>query len=176
MEAAKHRTTTFIDPRVQGSLIRRVVMHWVCFIVTSIAAITLLQLVLGNPEKTFVEHLISAGRQYALFFIVLLALLPAFILDTIRLSHRFAGPIYRLRQTIKAVTNGKPFTPIRFREHDFWSEVANEFNEMMEQVSASDTSLKQHKPSPIENGPLPPSNEPGTPQAFQQQVSEVEIK
>ena len=136
MSKAHYRKSTFIDPSVQGTLVKRVVMHWICFIVTSIAAITLLQMVLGDPSKTIAEHMESAAKQYALFFIVMLTLLPAFVLDTIRLSHRFAGPIYRLRQTFRTVAAGKAFQPIRFRNGDFWKDIAGEFNEMMEALDA----------------------------------------
>ena len=58
-------------------------------------------------------------------------LLPVFILDTIKLSHRFAGPIYRLRNTIRSLAQGEEFRPLKFREVDFWQSLAEDFNVMV---------------------------------------------
>jgi nitrogen fixation/metabolism regulation signal transduction histidine kinase len=60
-----------------------------------------------------------------------------FIVDTIKLSHRFAGPIYRMQQTIRSLARGGAFTPIKFREFDFWQNMAEDFNQMVERLTAA---------------------------------------
>ena len=50
-------------------------------------------------------------------------LLPVFVVDTIKISHRFAGPIFSLRRTMREVAEGKPPRKLKFREGDFWHEL-----------------------------------------------------
>jgi hypothetical protein len=72
---------------------------------------------------------------------------PVFIVDTIKLSHRFAGPIYRLRNVIRGMAQGEPFKPLAFREMDFWQGLAEDFNEMVEKItSASDADKTELEP------------------------------
>ncbi len=69
------------------------------------------------------------------FLLVMLFLLPVFVHDTIKLSHRFAGPIYRLRQTIRSIAQGNPAKRLKFRDYDFWQGLAEDFNTMVERLS-----------------------------------------
>jgi hypothetical protein len=62
-------------------------------------------------------------------------MLPVFIVDTIKLSHRFAGPIYRLRNVIRGMADGEPYKPVLFREKDFWQGLAEDFNQMIERIT-----------------------------------------
>ena len=142
----KHRTTHFVDRTVQGALARRVLVHWVMFLTMSIVSVTLMQVLLGDPSKTVFEHIAAAGSRYALFLIVLASLLPAFVLDTIRLSNRFAGPICRLRNALKNAAEGQPHQPLKFRGTDFWQGLADDYNAMMERYAAG-TLARSTEPS-----------------------------
>lgn len=51
-------------------------------------------------------------------------------------SHRVAGPIYRIRKSMEAVTKGNMDVRIRLRDHDKLVEVADAFNEMMDTLAA----------------------------------------
>lgn len=132
--ATKQRTTHFVDRSVQGALARRVLVHWVLFLFTSIVAVTLMQILLGDPNRSIFDHAAAAASRYALFLIVLLSLLPAFVLDTVRLSNRFAGPVCRLRSEFRQVASGAPYEPLKFRGRDFWQGLATDYNAMMERV------------------------------------------
>jgi hypothetical protein len=48
--------------------------------------------------------------------------------DLVRLSHRWVGPILRLRSALNALSRGESISPIRFREGDYWQELAGDFN------------------------------------------------
>ena len=43
-------------------------------------------------------------------------------------SHRIAGPLYRLTQDLKGMTEGKAIRDVRFRKGDFFPEIAEAFN------------------------------------------------
>ena len=57
-----------------------------------------------------------------------LVLLPAVIFDLLRLSNRFAGPMFRLRRSMHDLAQGRPVAAVRFRHADFWQEFADDFN------------------------------------------------
>jgi hypothetical protein len=134
--AHQGRKKTFVDPKVQGALVRRLVLHWCAFIAVAGLVAFCLQ-VLSNPFTSVREHAENVWWTHGPFLLVLVFMLPVFIVDTIKLSHRFAGPIYRMQQTIRSLARGGAFTPIKFREFDFWQNMAEDFNQMVERLTAT---------------------------------------
>ncbi len=128
------RKKTFVDPKVQGALVRRLVLHWCAFIAAAAVVAFVLQ-VLSNPFRSIREHAEQVWWTHGPFLLVLVFLLPVFIVDTIKLSHRFTGPIYRLRQTVRNLAQGGKFTPMKFRDLDFWHGLADDFNLMVDRLS-----------------------------------------
>ena len=47
------------------------------------------------------------------------------------LSHRVAGPLYRLRKHLHSVAQGETFSDVRFRKGDYFVEVADAYNVQM---------------------------------------------
>jgi hypothetical protein len=64
-------------------------------------------------------------------------MLPLLMLDIIRVSHRFAGPMIRIRKALRDVAEGKTVEPIRFRFGDFWCDVAEDFNRATARIRES---------------------------------------
>jgi hypothetical protein len=133
--AHQGRKKTFVDPKVQGALVRRLVLHWCAFIAVAGLVAFCLQ-VLSNPFTSVREHAQNVWWTHGPFLLVLVFMLPVFIVDTIKLSHRFAGPIYRMRQTIRSLAKGGAYTPMKFRDLDFWHGLAEDFNAMVERLSS----------------------------------------
>lgn len=46
-------------------------------------------------------------------------------------SHKSAGPIYRITQHLKSIKTDKTVEPINFRKSDYFQELAEEINELM---------------------------------------------
>lgn len=132
------RKKTFVDNQVQGALVRRVILHWVGFFATASIVSFVLQ-VLSNPLVPLTVHCEELWWTQGPFLVVMIFLLPMFVLDTIKLSHRFAGPIYRLRQTIRSIADGSPPPRLKFRDFDFWQGLAEDFNRMTERLAAQPT-------------------------------------
>ncbi|HYO24038.1 MAG TPA: hypothetical protein VEQ85_03730, partial [Lacipirellulaceae bacterium] len=82
------------------------------------------------------EHAQQLWWTHGPLFLVMFFMLPVFIVDTIKLSHRFAGPIYRMRQTIRSLAKGGAYTPMKFRDLDFWQGLAEDFNQMVERLTS----------------------------------------
>ena len=133
--AKPSRTKHFIDSNVQGALARRITIHWLVFMsVTSLVALILQ--VLANPFRPLSEHMQDLWWAQGPFLLVMFFLLPVFIVDTIKLSHRFAGPIFSLRRTIRAVAQGEKPRKLKFRRRDFWHDLAEDYNAMLVRLGA----------------------------------------
>ena len=61
----------------------------------------------------------------------ILLLAFVFIFDAVRWTHRFVGPLYRLRQTIRAVTAGEEVDLVSLRQGDYLEEMRDEVNELL---------------------------------------------
>ncbi len=143
------RNKTFIDPTVQGALVKRLVIHWLVFV--GVAGLTAFCLqVLSNPFQPLESHFNQLWWTHGPFLIVTVFLLPVFVLDTIKLSHRFTGPIYRLRQTIRKGAEGQPVGKLKFRDFDFWQGLAEDFNTMVDHLRDRNPSEQDQQESPTE--------------------------
>ncbi len=147
--AACNRKTRFVDPEVQGALARRLVLHWLSY--TAIAAVITVGLYwLSDPFRPVGEVLAGAWWTYSPVLLVLACLLPVFILDSIKLSSRFAGPLFRFRQVIHELAEGQSPLPVEFRTNDFWRQLATDVNRVAERVAKSENAVEKHSPSETE--------------------------
>jgi hypothetical protein len=145
------RRKVFIDSRVQGALARRIILHWVVFLIVASLAAFLLQ-VLSNPFRPLAEHAQELWWTHGPFVVVLAFLLPVFVVDSIKISHRFAGPIFSLRRAMREVAEGKPPRKLKFRSGDFWHELSDDFNAMLERAGwIQGDSMTSNSPPPDES-------------------------
>jgi hypothetical protein len=114
-------------------LIVRMVTYWAVCLVT-VSLMVLCWRIVAGPPRAFGELLGEVLFDYAPAAVASLALLPLVILDVLRLSNRFAGPLVRLRRAMRALARGEHVEPISFREGDFWMEFAQEFNAVAARV------------------------------------------
>jgi len=121
------RKRLFIDPKVQGALVARVAFYWVVCLIT-ITLMLLCWRVVTGPARLFYTHFNDMWFYYGPALIASFLLLPLVIVDIIRLSNRFAGPLMRLRRSMRDLARGEYVEPIEFRDADFWHDFADEFN------------------------------------------------
>lgn len=63
------------------------------------------------------------------------AMIPLMTCIGIVLTHRVAGPAYRMTQHCKAIAEGAPVTPCKIRKHDELHELCDALNAAMERVA-----------------------------------------
>ncbi|MGI9456231.1 MAG: hypothetical protein ACR2NU_06685 [Aeoliella sp.] len=127
------RGKEYIDPQVQGALWRRLITHWLAYI--AVAAVLALGLEwMNDPFRPLDQVASQAWWTYSPMLLIMLFLMPAFIYDSIRLSHRFAGPVFRIRQVIKHLAAGEQPKQIEFRDNDFWKEIAEDVNRVIDRL------------------------------------------
>ena len=86
---------------------------------------------LTGPFESLPEIFAALWFQYAPALVVAALVLPLILFDVVRISNRFVGPVYRLRQSMRRLARGEEVQPIKFREGDFWQTFADEFNHIL---------------------------------------------
>jgi hypothetical protein len=128
------RKQLFVDKQVQGVLLARVVLYW-AFCLITVVLLLLCWRILTGPSRDLHVHLDYLWFHYRPILIAAAVLLPMLVLDTLRLSNRFAGPMMRLKRGLKRLADGHPdVAPIHFRKGDFWHEYADEFNRVLQRM------------------------------------------
>ena len=134
MSQRKHvrRRQLFVDSKVQGALVLRVLLYWIVCLIT-ITLMLLCWSIIRTP-RMFYTHFDDMWFHYGPALIASFVLLPMVVVDIIRLSNRFAGPLVRLRRAMRALAQGEEVRPIKFRDNDFWQEFADEFNAIADRM------------------------------------------
>ena len=121
------RRQMLCDREVQGALMLRVVMYWL-FCLLTITLMLVCWSVISGPPRRFSLLVTDLYHRYAPALAASLLVLPIVMLDVVRLSNRFVGPIKRLRDGMTALAEGAEVTPMKFRDRDFWMQLADLFN------------------------------------------------
>ena len=122
------RRKFWIDP-LQTRLFLRMVLYSVVLLAGIWAAA-----VLGQYFYRLFERTTGSGTNMFLLSPLVLTfvlLVMVFVYDTVRFTHRVAGPIYRFRQTINAIARGEQVDLVRLRKGDLLIEMRDEFNDML---------------------------------------------
>ena len=82
---------------------------------------------------------LAASFAYKIAIYLLLVIIISAIL-----SHKMAGPVYRIEQTCKEIAKGDFSQRVRLRQGDQFTELQDEFNKMMDRVEAEINKNKQH--------------------------------
>ena len=145
------RQSRYVDPKVQGALVRRFLFHWAAFMLTSFALLFVWQLLVsGDPIRGVGTVWNDIWTHNMPVFVTLVVLLPVLVLDTIKLSNRFAGPVVRLREALRDVADGREVEPLSFRQNDFWRDLPEIFNRAVERTGHNQTA--QASQSEVEAG------------------------
>ena len=92
---------------------------------------TLVQASLPASHPIF-DFLAQQERLMSLEFlaIVCFTVVFSFVLGVF-LSHRVAGPMYRLRKHFEGISHGKHVAKVKFRDNDFFKDVADAYNDSL---------------------------------------------
>jgi hypothetical protein len=124
----------YIDRTVQGALLARTAIYWM-FWLFSVSLMLICWSAFTGPKTRFVELVAELFDRYGPALLASLLLLPIVMMDVLRLSNRFVGPVSRLRAGLKDLAQGKLVRPLNFRDDDYWRELAVDFNEVAARVN-----------------------------------------
>ncbi|QDU88161.1 hypothetical protein Pla175_15320 [Pirellulimonas nuda] len=146
--ARNNRKREYIDPAVQGALMRRMVLHWLAFTVVAGGLAVLLQW-MQDPFASVAATFQQAWWSYGAVLLLLICLMPVFVYDAVKLSNRFAGPVQRLRVALRDLADGKGSTTLTFRDDDFWKELASDFNRVAERLERQERNDTADSPDAV---------------------------
>ncbi len=137
------RRSIFVDDPVQGAMMRRVLGHWLAYLLVSCLlgiALTWMLDPLGGTSLAFLNYLQSQGPG----IVAAAGLIMIFAWDIVAVTHRIAGPMVQLRRQMKVLSLGQPAQRVAFRPKDFWHDVAHDFNAMCDRVEPRMIALQQY--------------------------------
>src|SRR5262245_20696527 len=109
------RTIFFIDSKVQGALLARTAIYWM-FCLFSVCLMLICWNAYTGPKTRFLNLVVDLFDRYGPGLIASLVVLPVVLMDALRVSNRFVGPISRLRSALKDLATGKQVKPLNFRD------------------------------------------------------------
>ncbi len=160
---SKHelRRHVFIDRPIQGTLIKRVAMYWLCGAIMQVLLLAYLSIIAGAGTSNIHEKSSEFWTTLGVAALSSAVVLPLLMLDIVRLSHRWVGPIYRLRTAMQELASGESTQEISFRDGDFWQELAGHFNAIvrrMHALAAANHEPAHHEPAHHEPAHHEPSH------------------
>ncbi len=135
------RRQHFVNSKVQGSLALRVVIYWL-YCLLAVALMSCCWMVLFDRPATSGEFAARIWERTLPTLLGSLLLLPIVMMDCVRYSNRFVGPIFRLGRALGRLADGQRVHNIEFRDGDFWFEYAQSFNRLNERIIALEEQLK----------------------------------
>lgn len=129
MQQHYKRSRLFIDESVQTAVLFRAAWYWVaCLIGQMLMTVFFAAVNSAAGDPRFWWHL-------QLTVLAAAALLPLILWDLLKLSHRWVGPIYRLRESLRALGRGEAAAPVFFRKYDFWQDLAFDLNKVSQELA-----------------------------------------
>ncbi len=140
------RRRKFVDTQVQGAVLKQSVYYWLWGSTTFALILFVYRIVPATISGTgsLLEH-----SWYYLSPIAFASgvLLPLVILRAIHFSHKFVGPMIRIRRALIQLADGEPTPVIELREDDHWTDIAEAVNAIsMRMVEKSSKAGEQQEP------------------------------
>ena len=147
MTGGKRRHQVISDRNLQGTLLAHATIYWFycLFSVTLIAVFWII--VTKRPESSselFAQLWLNCGPA----LLGSVVLLPLVLLDCLRLSNRFAGPMVRMQRVLRELAAGERTEAITLRPGDYWVECAESINTVRGRLHEQNSQEKtKHTPS-----------------------------
>ena len=138
------RQRIWIDGRIQGVLVGRIVFYWIATIAFFGVGIAVTQYC-DHSEWTFAEHTRNWIGKTGPWIPSAFLLLPLVIYDIVRTSHAFAGPVNRARQQLNKLLQNPNCTPLVLRHDDFLQDLTAPVNSLQHQILSLHMALQKQR-------------------------------
>lgn len=132
------RKTLYVSRSIQGVVMGRFALYWIGYHFTLWHAMLLYGYIRGNLLTAFTGGGMSFWEYYMAFFqanntilIAAAAICPIMLWDTLRVTHRIAGPIVRFKDVLKRLSRGEHVEKVQLREKDLMDDLRDAFNEFL---------------------------------------------
>jgi hypothetical protein len=87
-----------------------------------------------NPNA--VQNVVNTQRNLIIFlFVVQIIITTLVFIVFIFLTHKIAGPMFKLKNHLASIREGNPITPLTFRNGDYFTDVAEEVSLFLDTVA-----------------------------------------
>lgn len=132
------RKKTYVNRRVQGRIIGRVAAYWILYHVVLWHGLFVyryaqhrIAVAAGDPAVPFRGLYAQFCAEYTPLLVCALLILPLFLIDFVRMTHRVVGPLVRVRNALQELMAGGRVPKVEFRKGDLISEFESEFNDFL---------------------------------------------
>lgn len=129
------RAQLLIDGELQGLIVRRVIYYWLAAIASVAMGLPISKLLWGEAIswQTLTDGLRLLGPACAIALFPLVYV----IRDILKATHRFAGPMLRIRRGLSELAETGQTSLISARAGDAWADCISDFNRVAERLSES---------------------------------------
>ncbi len=158
------RTKLWIDHRVQGALVGRVVIYW-CAALLYFGIAAWVSIACENPTWSFSQQAKAWFETVGPWLPSAGLILPLVVYDILRLSNQFAGPVVRMRNQLVRIVQSPDCNPIALRTDDYWHDLAVPINDVQNHIRSLKRELQEDSASAssvVDASPTPsqPAQEP----------------
>jgi len=90
---------------------------------------------LSNHVPHLAEQFLTSRNQLVIFLMIIQFILTVIVfIIFIFMTHKVAGPMYKLRSHLNAIRDGEVITPLRFRGGDYFTDVAEDVSLFLENI------------------------------------------
>lgn len=151
VRAKKFRNKIYLGGMLQGRLASRLAVYWMLYHVVLWHAMFFLSyleyhraLAAGQRAIPFTELYGAFAWQHRTLVVCAVAVGPMILWDIIRMTHRVAGPLVRLENTLLRMARGETVRELNFRKGDWVVGLERAFNLYLKSLAAG-------KPAPAVN-------------------------
>lgn len=127
MSKKQLRRRIFIDRPIQLAVLLRTALYWMMCTMAQVLMVLFFGVV-ASSQNDFPSLHPQVMWHLQITLLASVALLPILLWDVLKLSHRWVGPIFRMRAALKALSRGESIDELRFRGRDFWQDLAGDLN------------------------------------------------
>jgi hypothetical protein len=141
----ERRRQLFVDRRVQFALLLRATAYWF-YCLLAVALMLGCWIVVTDRALSSGELWRQMWSTYAPALGASILALPLVLMDLIRLSNRFVGPMLRVRRAMRRLADGETVDRLKFRKGDFWYDYAQDFNRVLDRLYGSPERAAEDSP------------------------------
>lgn len=120
------RRKLFIDQPLQLAVLLRTALYWAMCTMAQVLMVLFFGII-SSSQNDFPSLHPQVIWHLQITLLASIAMLPILLRDVLKLSHRWVGPVFRLRTAMRKLSRGEAVEELRFRDRDFWPELAEDF-------------------------------------------------
>jgi hypothetical protein len=157
------RSRIYLGGMLQGTLVKRLAIGWAVYnllLFHGLFAVAYLEgtrVTADDAQSTFLQSYKSFAWQNRLLIFGAGAAGPIFLWDVVRCTHRVAGPLVRLENTLLRMAKGETVQEIKFRKGDWLTSLERALNIYLASRAAATQETAQ---STAEFAPAPAVSDP----------------